>query len=293
MRLLKRIKRVFSKRSPSELIVHLVVFLVFALVALSYLYILFWCVMSSLKTHVEVILDPFGWPKSGSHFSNYKELMEKLNVNDNNFFTMIFNSVFFSVIGALISMSVTSLLAYVTTKYKFPGAKFYPAAVFVIITLPIYGTGGATYKLYYNLGFVNSYAYIFTAFGGMSIYYLYFQAFYRNLSWSYAEAAEIDGANDFQVYFRVMMPQSMSLFWSLFILVWLAQWNDVSQGLLYLRDLPQLSVGVYLFEKAMITEARKDILYAGCFLCCVPPLLLFIFCNKILTSNVSLGGIKE
>lgn len=287
-----RFKKLFSKRSPSEIVVHAVVFVIFAGVALSYLYVLFWCIMSSLKTHVEVVMQPFALPTVWQ-WSNYKDVFSMMTVNENSFLMMVFNSVYFSVIGAFISMSTTSLLAYVTTKYKFPGAKLYPIAAFIMITLPIYGTGGAQYKLYFDLGIVNNYAFILTSFGGLSIYYLYFSAFYRNLSWSYAEAAEIDGANDFQIYFLVMLPQSMALFWSLFIMVWLTQWNDVSMGLLYLRDLPQLSVGVYLFEQNMMYEARKDILYAGCFLCCIPPLLLFVFCNKILTSNVSLGGIKE
>ena len=285
-------KNLFSRRSPSEIAVHAVVFVVFAFIAFSYLYILFWCIVSSLRTHAEIIDNPFGMPTAWQ-FGNYLEVFDMLTVNDTGFLMMVFNSIYFSVIGAFISMSSTSLLAYVTTKYKFPGAKIYPVLAFIMITLPIYGTGGAQYKLYYDLGLVNSYAFILTSVGGLSIYYLYFSAFYRNLSRSYAEAAEIDGANDFQVYFRVMLPQSMALFWSLFMMVWLTQWNEVSQGLLYLRDLPQLSVGVYLFENDTVHLARKDILYAGCFLCCIPPLLLFAFCNKILTSNVSLGGIKE
>jgi multiple sugar transport system permease protein len=250
--------------------------------------------MSSLKTHQEVVLDPFGFP-AHIQWNNYVDILStgKINVNDTSFFGMVFNSVYFSVAGAFLSAMFTSMLAYVTTKYKFPGSKIYPVAVFVAMFLPIYGTGGATYKLWFNLGLIDSYLFVLTACGGMTVYYLYFSAFYRNLSWGYAEAAEMDGANEFQIYFKTMLPQSMTLFWSLFILIWLGQWNDVSTGLLYLKGKPTLSMGLYFFQINMIHDVSKQLLFAGCFLACIPPLLIFIFCNKILTTNVSLGGFKE
>lgn len=200
---------------------------------------------------------------------------------------------YFSIGGGLISMFSTCLLAYATTKYKFGGASFYPIATFISITLPIYGTGGSIYEVFHALGFINSYTFVFTAVGGIGMNYMYFSALFKGISNSYMETAELDGANEFQIYFHIMLPQARPLFWSLFLLAWLGQWNDVGNSLLYLRKLPQLSVGLYLFEKDMIYNARKDILYAGCVLCAIPPLLLFVFFTDVLTSNVSLGGIKE
>ena len=284
-------KRFFSKKSVSEIITRSIAFILFALLAASYLYVLFWMLMSSLKTHTEVVLDPFGLPET-IQWHNYNDIFSKMKVGNTTFFGMVLNSLYFSVCGGLLSMTFTSMLAYATTKYKFPGAGIYPAAVLFSITLPIYGTGGSAYKLYFDLNLLNSPLFILTSTGGMTIYYLYFRAFYQNLSWSYAEAAMIDGANDFTIYFRVMLPQSMALFWSLFVLVWVAQWNDVNTSLLYLRKMPQLSVGLYLFEKDMIYDASKHLLYAGCTIACIPPLLLFVFCNRIMTSNISVGGLK-
>jgi multiple sugar transport system permease protein len=84
----------------------------------------------------------------------------------------------------------------------------------------------------------------------------------------------------------------MPLFISLFILNWVGQWGDGTTPLLYIRKLPTLASGLYLFEKEC-DGFDKNILYAGCFLVSIPPLLLFVFFNKLFTSNVSLGGIKE
>ena len=160
-------------------------------------------------------------------------------------------------------------------------------------TLPIFGSGSATYKLLYNLGFLNSRLMILTSLGGFSMNFLYMYAFFRGVSDTYAEAAEIDGANDWQIFFKVMLPQSMAMAGSLFIILWMAEWNSYGTALIYLNKMPTLAVGIYLFQTHMMYKSSMNILYAACFISLLPPLLIFITCNGMLMSNVSLGGIKE
>ena len=121
---------------------------------------------------------------------------------------------------------------------------------------------------------------------------MYFHAFYSNLSWSYAEAAEIDGANEWQIYFRVMLPQAIPMFGSLFLMLWIVDWNNYGTALVYLYEMPTLAVGIYQFRIDTVYESYTQILFAACILSVLPPLILFILCNKALMSNVSIGGIK-
>lgn len=107
------------------------------------------------------------------------------------------------------------------------------------------------------------------------------------MSDSYAEAAKIDGANQWQTFFRVVFPQTMSLFGALFLMAWIADWNGYGGYLLYLPKIPVLSVGIYLFNINMKYEVSMHILFAACFYSVIPPLVLFIACNKILLNNVS------
>ncbi len=288
----KSIRKKFSKKSISEIIVYSIVFCIFAAFALSYLYIFFWGITAGLKTNGEIVLEPFSLPEV-PQFQNYVEVFSKLEVNGVGFFGMVFNSLYFSVFGSFISGMLTSMIAYVACKYKFPGSRLLYLIVIVMITLPIYGNGGAMYKLLYDLGMVNSYTHILLATGGLSMNFLYYYAAYSSLSWSYAEAAFIDGANDWTVYFRVMFPQVLNLFGALFLLAWVADWNNYSSALIYLTKLPTLAGGIYLFELDMTFDVRLDILYAAYMISAVPPLLLFICFNNALTSNISLGGIKE
>lgn len=285
-------KQIFEKRAKTERVLYAIIFVLFTAIAASYLYVLFWCFMSGTKTHTEVVLTPFALPEKW-HFSHYIEVFDVMNVNGSGFFTMFLNSVYFSVVGGFLTTMSSMTLAYVTAKYKFRGSGFFFTGSLIMILLPIYGQGGSMYVLLKNLGFLNSRLMIFSSLGGMGMNYMYFHAFFQNLSWSYAEAAQLDGASDYGIFFKVMLPLALPMFGAIFLMVWLAEWNNYGSALLYLPQMPTLAVGMYLFRDDMYQFARTDMLWAGSFLISLPPLILFIFFSNTLMSNISLGGIKE
>ena len=287
MRLFKNFKR----KSPAEIALHIFVSAIFMVVALSYLYILVWAILAGLRTNTEIVMNPFDLPTTW-HWENYLDVFRLLEVNDNNFLDMLFNSVWFSVIGVFIQVFTTVTFAYACSKYKFPGSALPYVIVLVMITLPIYGNGGAVYKLYHSLGLIDNYAQVLASASGFNMMFLYFMAYYKNLSWTYAEAAMIDGADDFQIYFKVMFPQTKPIFGALFLTNWITNWNTYESALIYLPQLPTLPVGIYQFNTEMIYRARLDILFAACVIISIPAIVLFIVFNKMITTNVSVGGIK-
>ena len=102
----------------------------------------------------------------------------------------------------------------------------------------------------------------------------------------------MDGAGEFKIWWKVMFPLVRPLFGALFLLTWLADWNNYASALIYLPKLPTLPVGIYQFNTEMIYQARLDILFAACTLTALPAIILFIVFNKTLTTSVSLGGLK-
>lgn len=287
MRIFKWTKR----KSPAEIALYSLVSLLFMAVALSYIYILWWAFMSGCKTHIEIVMDPFALPEEW-HLEHFIEVLSTLEVNKSGFFDMLFNSIWFSVFGVLIQQFTCITLAYGCSKYRFPGSDLIYTVILIVITLPIYGNSGAMYKLYHDLGLVDSYAQIISSTSAFNVFTLYYMAYFRNLSWTYAEAAMVDGAHDFQIYFKVMMPQAKPIFGSLFLTQWIQIWNNYESALVYLPNLPTLPVGIYQFNTEMIYRARLDILFAACLIITIPAVILFIVFNKTITSNVSAGGIK-
>lgn len=282
----------WQRRSATERVLYCIIFVLFAFFALSYLYCLWWCFMSGMKTHDQIVDNAFRLPDKW-HFEHLGEMMRLMSVSGTGFWGMLFNSIYFSVIGAFLSASCTAMLAYVTCKYKFLGAGAYFIASLITMILPIYGNGGSMYVLLHNLGLLNSRMQILTCFTGIGVNYMYFHAFFQNMSNTYMEAAQIDGAGDYTIFFRVMLPQALPMFGAIFLMVWMAEWNNYSSAVLYLNKLPTLSAGIYLFQTEATNMARFDILYMAYFVTCIPPLIIFIFFNNVLMSNISLGGIKE
>lgn len=286
-----KVPKSFSRKSKGEIALHLFVSLIFFLVAASYVYILVWAVIAGCKTHTEIVVAPFSLPKEW-HWRHYLEVFSRLEVGGHNFWNMLFNSVYFSVAGVLVGQITTMSFAYCCTKYKFPGSNLPYIIILVMITLPLYGSGGATYKIYKSLGMVDSYTQILSAAGGFNMLFLYYRAYFKNLSWSYAEAAMMDGANDFQIYLKVMMPMAKPLFGALFLTNWLSNWNTYDSALIYLPNLPTLPVGIYQFNNEMMYRARLDILFAACVIISIPAIILFVAFNKVITTSVSVGGLK-
>ena len=281
----------FKRKSPAEVALHIFVSAVFMVVALSYVYVFVWALIAGFRTNTEIVMNPFGLPTAWN-WKNYIDVFQLLEVNDNNFFHMLFNSVWFSVVGVFIQMFATITFAYCCSKYTFPGAKLPYVIVLIMITLPIYGNGGAMYKLFHSLGLIDSYAHVIASATGFNMMFLYFTAYFKNLSWTYAEAAMMDGADDFQIYFRVMFPQAKPIFGALFLTTWITNWNNYESALIYLPQLPTLPVGIFQFNTEMIYRARLDILFAACVIISIPAIVLFIVFNKMITTNVSVGGIK-
>lgn len=285
-------KHLLPKRAPSERILYIIVFIIFTIFALFYLYVFIWGFLSGLKTTQEIANAPFDLPKVW-HFEHYIEIFTKIKTKDKiGYVEMLFNSVYFAVFGSIIAQFITSLFAYACTKYRFPGSRLVAPLVLIIITLPIYGSEGSKYMLYYNLNFINSYMFIFTYCGAMNMYFLYYSSCYSGISDSYCEAAMVDGANDFQIYFRIMLPQAMGLLEALFVLRLVGEWNNYAQNLLYLNKLPILASGLYMYEK-VASRDNYYYVYAGYMVSTLPMLILFVSFNKMMLSNVSIGGVKE
>ena len=277
--------------SKSEIVFRVIAFILFLAIAFSYVYLIFWCFYSGMRSHEDFANNPFGF--STIHLENYVDVFKVIESNGASFFEMIGNSLYFSFLGPLLCIFVTCQFAYVASKYRFPGAKFLYVLVLAVTILPIYGTSNGMYKLLYNLGWMNTHLMILTSLGGFNIYFLFFYAFFNSLSWTYAEAAQVDGANPWQIFYKVMLPQALPMFGSLFLMCWITEWNSYATALIYLPKLPTLAVGIYQFKTLTLYNNRSDLLYAACAISMIPPLLLFIFCNKTLMSNVSIGGIKE
>lgn len=286
----KRPGKAFRK-SLSQKITEGIVFVFLFLICATYIGILVWGLVMGCMTHTQVVCDPFKAPTEW-HPENYIDAFKLLKVNDTNMVQMIANSLWLTLGGAFLDVFCSLLLAYACSKFEFFGRRILHGTSIVIMMLPIIGSGGAMYKLVYSLNLNDSPLYLVTFCSGFGMQYILLYGFFQNLSWSYAEAAYIDGASEVQVLFKVMIPMCLAPISALGVLRVIAIWNDYSTSLLYLKNMPTLATGLYLFRNQMLYRARMDILIAASMLSVLPILILFLIFNKTLLDLDLGGGLK-
>lgn len=284
-------KNRIKKRAKSEIAVFTVEFIILAAFALSYILAFLWAAMAGFKTHNDLIMNPFAFPETW-HPENYVDAFSLLEVNGVNMLGMIGNSIWWVIGGSILGVLGPTFVAYAVTKFNFVGRMLLININIVTMTLPIIGSFPASYRMYSSLGFINSPLILITAFGAFGSTNLYMCAFFRGVSPTYAEAAKIDGANEYIILFKIMIPLSKGILIALLTMAAVGRWNDSSTMLIYLPKMPNLATGIYLFSTEMTYRARMDILMAATVLSAIPPLILYSFGHKSILTNVSLGGIK-
>jgi ABC-type glycerol-3-phosphate transport system permease component len=193
-----------NKRTGGAKVVFVIAFIVFLSYGLSLLFAFGWGFLSSLKTIREYAKSPFGFPKE-LQFINYINAFRTLEFEGVTMPMMVWNSIWFSLGSVLLSLFFTALTAYVTSKYRFFGREFlYAFAVFMMI-IPTYGTFVATYRLYHELQMVDSYTILLSATGGFTgMNYFLLYSYFKSISSSYSEAASLDGAGHYKIFFSII-----------------------------------------------------------------------------------------
>mgnify|MGYP000283961692 FL=1 len=281
----------WKMRRKSERVVLTLVFIVFAIYAVTLMIPFVWAFISSLKTDDEYYERVFAWPRDWL-FGNYIRAFKEFTVNGVSFLGMFANSLWLTVAGTFISIMVTSMTAYTVAKYDFRGNKFiYRLAIFIMV-IPIVGNLPAQYKLIMDLGINNPIGILLLYTGGFGMNFIILHGTYRSISWTYAEAAFIDGGSDWTVYWRIMLPQAMPSLIALSVLSCIGIWNDYMTPFLYLKNSPTLALGIYQFDVMQQYRSNVPIYYCGVLLSMLPILILFVCMQKTIMTNTVAGGLK-
>jgi ABC-type glycerol-3-phosphate transport system permease component len=229
-------------------------------------------------------------------FDNYikafREFSIKNGVREYSYLEMTWHSIWRATAGSGIGWMSTIMVCYILVHYKSKFVGFLYSLGLVISIIPLYGAGAAEYKLFSDLNLIDNplrYLTSISLFGG---HFFYMYAFWKAISWSYAEAAEIDGANDYQIFFKVMLPMLVPSAIALFVMSFISGWNNYSATLLYMKAYPNLAYGVYVFEEIGIRSTGKPVYFAGVLISLIPILALFLTFQNTIMEKVYLGGLK-
>jgi ABC-type glycerol-3-phosphate transport system permease component len=240
----------------------------------------------------EFYYNPVAWPKK-LHFENYKIAFDVLEYSRTTFFGMILNSLWFSIGGAFLNVFMHCCTGYVFARYEFKGKKFMLSVAIFTMIIPIVGSLPANYKLICGtLRINNSPLYLVTMLGGLGSNLMIMMAFFKSLDKSYAEAAFIDGASDWQVFISIMIPMAKGPILAIGIMAVISGWNNYTTPILYLDKMPTLASGLYYFNQAIQYVDNKPAYFAGVIMSMIPALILFTISSDRIMGNVVMGGLK-
>ena len=270
----------------------MLVFLV--LWSITFLTLSFWLIMNCFKDSLQYKNFSIGGstslPKPFT-LKNFSQSFVQLESFGYGVPLMVFNSLWRVIGSIIISQICANMVAYSLAKYKFPGRDVLYWIIIVTMMLPIYGTMPAQLRLYKMLGMYDSPLSLLGAIGitGCLIQY----SCYKGLSWTYSEAAFIDGGTHFTVFFKIMLPQMTSVITALSVTAFIAGWNDFMTTIVYMPSYPTLATGIYYYQDAVGRRTGDyPVLFAAVLMSVIPALALFIGFQKTLLNIDISGGLK-
>ncbi len=256
-----------------------------------------WAISTSLKTDDNFLKDPVGFTNSFA-FDNYLAAFNNIKYKDGLVYkyyeSMLLNSVLYAGGSALFQVACTAVVAYCTARYKNPVSTILHYVVIITLILPIVGNMPSMIEVMRGLKFYNTmYGAWIMKLGFNNMYYLIFYAAFKSLSWEFAESAFLDGANHFTVFFKIMLPLTMTLVGTVFLLYFITYWNDYQVPMLYIPKYRTASYGLFVvFTSTVDGMAYPPAKIAGGVFIFLPIFIVFlIFRNKIM-GNLTEGGIK-
>jgi multiple sugar transport system permease protein len=268
-------------------------------VLLYFLLPLFWLVISSTKTTGD-LFSTFGlW--FGNTFALFSNIGKTLTKNDGEYARWLANTFFYSIVGAVGAAFLATLGGYGFAKYRFRGNSALFGVVLGSIMVPTTALAIPTYLLFSKVALVNTpWAIILPAL--VSPFGLYLMRVYAQdaVPDAIMEAARIDGAGEFRIFFQVALRTLAPGIVTVLLFTLVATWNNYFLPLIMLNNpkLYPITVGLSSWSAQAVggSGSNADLLalvVTGSFLSIIPLIAAFLVLQRYWQSGLSAGGVKE
>ena len=264
-------------------------FVVLSLLALLFLAPIYWMLSTSFKPESDTISLPVQWWPKNFTIENYREI---LTSPDGNIGRWTLNSVFTSLAYTFFHLLLSVLAAYPLARMKFPGRDAWFWFVISSMMVPGIVTLIPSYIMMIQLNWIDTYhALIWPGVSGAFGVFLLRQ-FFQNIPGELEEAAVLDGANSWQILWKVIVPLSVPVLVTLGVFSFMGAWNNYVWPLFVVHgDMQTLPVGITSFSSRYTTDYGK--LMAGTAIASIPVLIAYLIGQRYLEQGLSAGGSKE
>ena len=247
-----------------------------------------WMIATSLKPDDQVFALPPTWLPDPVQWSNYARLFDEIP-----FFRYLLNTVFVTTVSVIGYLASSAVVAYGFAKLRWPGRDIMFYVLLITMVLPPQVTLIPQFVLFQKLGWVGSfYPLIVPPFFGSAFAVFLLRQFYTSIPGDISDSARIDGASEWQVFYRIILPLARPALATagLFIFIW--TWTDFLNPLIYLTDDRLYTLAIGLQQLSSTRGSAWPLLMGGATLMSLPIIILFFFAQKTFIEGVSTGGVK-
>lgn len=261
-----------------------------AVVALIFVSPLLWMIAASLKPEAQIFSDMSTirtfWPTAAT-LGNYVEVFTRVNM-----MKFILNSLFYVFVIVILDLAVNSICGYALAKFDFPGKELLLTVVISLMVLPMEAIMLPLYKEVASLGWVNTWAGLIVPFVGKCFSIYMFRQFFLDIPDDLLEAAAIDGCGPVKTFFTIVMPISGTVYATIFILDFVAHWNDFMWPMLVVtgEDMRTIQLAIQTFFGSK--PIHYGAIMASLTISAIPMLLMFVFLQKYYVEGIASTGIK-
>ena len=261
-----------------------------AIVALIFVSPLLWMIAASLKPEAQIFSDMSTirtfWPTAAT-LGNYVEVFTRVNM-----MKFILNSLFYVFVIVILDLAVNSICGYALAKFDFPGTELLLTVVISLMVRPMEAIMLPLYKEVASLGWVNTWAGLIVPFVGKCFSIYMFRQFFLDIPDDLLEAAAIDGCGPVKTFFTIVMPISGTVYATIFILDFVAHWNDFMWPMLVVtgEDMRTIQLAIQTFFGSK--PIHYGAIMASLTISAIPMLLMFVFLQKYYVEGIASTGIK-
>lgn len=260
------------------------------LLSVTYLFPALWMILGAFKTSVELIRFPPSLLPEAPQWGNYPEAWRSLN------FTLYFRNTFFIALGQwVLSVVVASTAAYALSKLNPRFGRVWLVLFIAMLMVPAEAVLIPRYLTVVNVplldvSLLNTWWALWLP-GAVNAFNIFiFKRFFDQLSDAIVDAARIDGANSWQVFWRIALPLSRPVIGVVSIFVFIGSWKDFFWPLLVLIGRPDLQP--IMLGLANQGNAQLNVLIAGLVIASLPTVILFLVFQKQILEGFSFATFK-
>ena len=274
-------------QSTSYKISRVVLYVVLIALAVLMLIPFAWMLSASLKLDKDVFLFPIKWIPENPRWANYVDIWTKIPLAK-----FVLNTTKLTIIVTILQLFTSSFAAYAFAKLKFKHRDLLFLAYVSTIAMPWQVYMVPQFIMMRSMGMNDSHMAIIClqAFSAFGVFMM--RQFYQGIPDELCEAARIDGMNEYQIWYKIMLPLSKPALSTLTIFTFVSTWNDFLGPMIYLKTEAKktLQIGLRMFISQYSSE--YGLIMAASVVSLIPVLVVFLSLQKYFVEGIAATGVK-